>query len=108
MPQVSKIPIKKDIEIKIRRAFSQSLAKISSESEMEKYIFDLFTPTERVMLAKRLAIAALLVKGLTYKEISQKLRVSTSTVARVNLWLKHSGKGYKTAVEKIGDWKPLA
>lgn len=108
MPQISKVPIKKSIETKIRRAFSQSLANISSESEMEKYIFDLFTPTERVMLAKRLAIAALLVKGVTYLEISQKLKVSTSTVARVNLWLKHSGSGYKTAVEKIGDWKPLA
>jgi len=107
MPQVSKVPLQRGVEKKIRKALGESLARISSESEMERYIFDLFTPTERIMLAKRLAIAALLVKELPYHEISEKLRVSTSTVARVNLWLKTSGAGYKAAVEKIGDWKPL-
>lgn len=74
---------------------------------MEEYIFDLFTPTERIMFAKRLAIAALLSQGLPYKVIADKLKVSTSTVARVNLWLKTSGVGYKRAVEKIKDWGPL-
>ncbi|NIT04611.1 helix-turn-helix domain-containing protein [Candidatus Saccharibacteria bacterium] len=95
------------MERKIRHAFSQSLAKISSEKEMERYIFDLLTPTEQIMLAKRLAIAALLVRGLSYQEISKRLKVSTSTVARVNLWLRASGAGYRRAVESIGDWKPL-
>ena len=73
MPQVSKVPLQRGVENKIRKAIGKSLAKISSEAEMEKYIFDLFTPTEQIMLAKRLAIAALLVKGLPYQEISDKL-----------------------------------
>lgn len=107
MPQVSRAPLEKQIGRKIRQAFRESLARISSEQEMENYIFDLFTPTERIMLAKRLAIAALLTKGLPYQQIADRLKVSTATVARVNLWLRNSGVGYRKAVEKIGDWKPL-
>ncbi|MDP1710816.1 MAG: Trp family transcriptional regulator [candidate division WWE3 bacterium] len=108
MPQVSKVPLQKEVEQKIRRAFCKSLARISREEEMENYIFDLFTPTERIMFAKRLAIAALLTKKLPYQTIAEKLKVSTNTVARVNLWLQSSGSGYRKAVETIGDWKPLS
>src|SRR4030042_5505852 len=105
MPQVSKVPLPKEIEKTIRYAFKESLARISSEEEMERYIFDLFTPTEQVMFAKRLAIAALLTRNFPYQEIADKLKVSTATVARVNLWLRSSGAGYKRAIEKSGDWK---
>jgi len=107
MPQISKVPLPREVEKRIRTAFKESLTRISSGSEMEKYIFDLFTPTEQVMFAKRLAIAALLTKNFPYKEISDKLRVSTATVARINLWLRSSGSGYRRAVEKSGDWKVL-
>jgi TrpR-related protein YerC/YecD len=107
MPQISKVPMEKGIERKVMGAFMESLVRISSNKEMERYLLDLLTPTEQVMLAKRLAIAALFVQGATYKEVAQKLSVSTATVARVNLWLRSSGAGYKAAVEKIKDWKPL-
>lgn len=69
---------------------------------MERYIFDLLTPTERIMLAKRLAIAAFLIEGLPYHAISEMLKVSTSTIGRVNLWLKTAGDGYRLVIEKIG------
>lgn len=91
----------KDIERKIRKAFTKALADISSQDEMESYIFDLLTPTERIMLAKRLAIAALLIKEVPYQVISDHLNVSTATVARVNLWLKTAGDGYRLAIGRI-------
>lgn len=105
MPQVSKSPIPKKTDRKIRKAFTRALVDIKSEREMERYIFDLLTPTERVMLAKRLAIAALLIEGLPYHEISERLKVSTATIGRVNLWLGMAGDGYRLVVEKIGGLK---
>lgn len=101
MPQVSKNPIPKETERKIRRAFTKALISIKSEGEMERYIFDLLTPTERIMLAKRLAIAALLIGGLPYHQISERLKVSTSTIGRVNSWLKTAGDGYRLAIERV-------
>lgn len=102
MPQVSKNPVPRETEKKIRKAFTRVLVDIRSEREMERYIFDLLTPTERIMLAKRLAIATLLIEGLPYREIAERLKVSTATVGRVNLWLQTSGDGYRLAIEKIG------
>lgn len=101
MPQVSKNPVRKDTEKKIRKAFIKALVDIRSEREMERYIFDLLTPTERIMLAKRLAIAALLIEGLPYREIAERLKVSTATIGRVNLWLGTAGDGYRLAIKKI-------
>lgn len=103
MPQVSKRAVSRKTEQKIRRAFAKSLVGLGSERELENYIFDLLTPTERVMLAKRLAIAAFLIEGLSYQEIAGKLKVSTATIGRVNLWLQVAGNGYRSAVEKIGN-----
>ena len=102
MPQVSKSPIPKNTEKKIRRAFTKALVDIKSEREMERYIFDLLTPTEQIMLAKRLAIAALLIEGASYRGIAEQIKVSTATVGKVNLWLQTAGDGYRLAIEKIG------
>ncbi len=103
MPQVSKSPISKKTERMIRKTFTRSLVDIRSEKEMEKYIFDLLTPTERIMLAKRLAIATFLIEGYSYQKIAEMIKVSTATVGRVNLWLQVAGDGYRSAVEKVGN-----
>lgn len=103
MPQVSKNPIPKETEKRIRKAFVKAFVDLNSEDEMERYIFDLLTPTERIMLAKRLAIAALLIWGLPYHSIAEKLKVSTSTIGRVKLWLRTAGDGYRLVIERIGE-----
>jgi uncharacterized protein YerC len=45
---------------------------------------DLLTYTERIMLAKRLAILCMLGEGYSFEDIQETLRVSPSTVGR--LW----------------------
>lgn len=102
MPQVSKNPVPKETERKIKKAFTRAFVDIRSEREMERYIFDLLTPTERIMLAKRLAIAALLIEGLPYHQIAEGLKVSTSTIGRVKLWLRTAGGGYRLVIERMG------
>jgi uncharacterized protein YerC len=44
---------------------------------------ELFTPTERIMLAKRLAIICMLGEGYTFDDIQETLRVSPSTIGRI-------------------------
>lgn len=101
MSQVSKYPISKQIADRIFEIFLKTFVKIRDTHEADQFISDLLTPTEKVMLAKRLAIAFLLEKNYDYQTIRQVLRVSAGTIAGVNIALKHGSKGYKNLIDKI-------
>lgn len=101
MAQVSKYPISAKVYGRILEIFFKSLVEIKGKTEAETFVKDLLTPTEQIMLSKRLAIAFLLEKDYDYRTISKILRVSTTTVGRVNLARKYGGKGYQRMIKKI-------
>lgn len=100
MTQVSKYLISDNVYKRCWEIFAKTLIGIRSSKDFQIIVEDLFTPTERIMFAKRLAIAWLLMQGYEYREISKVLRVSAPTIADINMKLKYSG-GYKSAVNKI-------
>ena len=53
------------------------------------------------MIAKRIAIALMLIKGYTTIEIDEKLKVSLTTVFMVKAWLDTKGIEYKKILEDI-------
>lgn len=83
MTQVSKYPIPTDIYNRIIDIFAKSIAGLTTKSQVIKFLDDFLSPTEKIMLAKRLSIGFLVAKKYDYREISKTLRVSTSTVADV-------------------------
>lgn len=101
MPQVSRRALSKDVEKKMYSMFFTTLAKLSKPSEIQDFILDLLGPVEQTMLAKRLAIAVLLVKGYQYGTIKDILKVSQETIARVNMMLNVRGKGYNIAIKRV-------
>ncbi len=101
MAQISKYPISQAVYERILEIFFKALVGIQTQSEAEQFIKDFLTPTEKIMLAKRLAIAFLLEKNYGYRTISKVLRVSLPTVASVNLIRKYGGKGYQKNIEKL-------
>ena len=52
------------------------------------------------MLAKRLQIAELLLKGNKYDYIRDQLKVGFSTIGRIATWLSLSGEGFKIAISR--------
>lgn len=108
MAQVSKYPISKDVADRIFDVFIKSLIKVKNQKDAKLLTNDLFSPTERVMLAKRLAIAFCLMQGYEYREIKKLLRVSLGTVANINMSLKYGGNGYKTILDRISKEEKLA
>lgn len=98
---ISKYPISKDVADKIFDIFIKTLIKIKNREDAQKLANDLFSPTERVMVAKRLAIAFLLLKRYQYQEIGNLLKVSTGTISSVNLSCKYGNNGYKLILERI-------
>lgn len=101
MAQVSKYPIPNAVLERISEIFFNSLIELKTKGDAEQFIKDLLTPTERIMLAKRLAIAFLLEKDYDFRTIRKILRVSLPTIASVNLARKYGGQGYKRMMEKL-------
>lgn len=101
MSQVSKYPIKKEIADRIFEILIKTLVRIKDKEESYSLAEDLFTPVEKIMLAKRLAIAFLLMKGYQYRTISNTLRVSLGTISSVSTSLNHGRGGYRIVLERI-------
>lgn len=101
MTQVSKYPISKNIADRIFEIFLKSLVKIHNQEEADQFISDLLTPTEKIMLAKRLAIALLLKKDYDYRSIQEIIKVSAATIASVNMIIQHGSNGYRNLLNKI-------
>ncbi|MDP2637459.1 MAG: YerC/YecD family TrpR-related protein [Candidatus Levybacteria bacterium] len=101
MTQVSNHPISKTVADRIFEIFLKSLVKIHNQEEADQFISDLLTPTEKIMLSKRLAIALLLRKNYDYRAIQEIIRVSAATIASVNMTIRYGSNGYKNLLNKI-------
>lgn len=101
MTQVSRRFLKKEIENQITTIFQEAYIMCNSQDETAEFLHDLLTPTEKIMLSKRLAIAYLLLKGNSYLAIQNILKVSNSTVRNVSLVLKIRGKGMRRIIDKL-------
>lgn len=101
MSQVSKYPISKAVAERMFEIFLKTFVKIKNNQEANQFISDLLTPTEKIMLAKRLTIAYLLEKNYDYRAIQSIIKVSTGTISSVNLTRLYGSKGYKKLLDKI-------
>lgn len=97
--RISKLSKKEQNEILTE--FCEALASLRKAQDVAYFLKDLLGEQEVEMLAKRLKIARLLLEDLNYESIQGELKVSPSTVARVNFWLNYSGgQGYRLAIKK--------
>ena len=77
-----------------------AILKLKNETEAAKFFRDLLTLPELREFANRWQIVKLLCQNKSYLEISQKLKVSTTTVSRVAHWLNQGLGGYETIAER--------
>lgn len=101
MTQVSRQPIHKEVFFEIRDDFVWTIGALHSQKETKAFFYDFFTKTERIVLAKRLAIALLIRKEYDWRDIQYLLHVSTSTISRVANWLDREGSGVKPILDKL-------
>lgn len=101
MAQLSKRVLQKNVEEKILDLFWTSISMLSAKEKVALFLDDLLSPTEKLMLGKRLAIAFMLMKGYDYPSINNRLKVSDSTIWNVKTNLTYKGKGYKMVIEQI-------
>ena len=100
MPQVSRIPLNKRLEAEILENLELVMAKLSHKEDMKGFLFSLLTRTEKLMLAKRLAIVILLREGISHSNVAASLKVTRATVSRIELIGEARGEGFKLALKK--------
>lgn len=108
MTQVSRFPLPKFLEQQMYKAIRKAFSDLRSEDEVAAFLEDLLSPTERIMLAKRLAIAILLDRGYEQRTVGTIMKTSLTTVNQVNYWLKNKGKGYRIVLDKLKNQKQWA
>lgn len=101
MTQVSRFRLRPDIWEKIFNLFLDTLLSLKKKEKLNAFVYDFFTPTERIVFAKRLAIAVLLAKGNDYSEIRKILRVTPVTISKMSFHLQYEGRGLVPVVEEI-------
>lgn len=107
MPHVSKYRLGKKAEGEIINNLNIAFTVINSGEEMVNFINSLLSPTERVMLAKRLAMIILIESGMSDPQISDLLHVTHGTVAKMRLFYEARGAGFKVALKKLEEQKRL-
>lgn len=107
MPHVSNYKLSKKSEDEIVKNLNLVLTFIHSGDEMVSFLNALLSPTEKIMLAKRLAMIVLLESGMSDSQISELLHVTQGTIARMRLFYEARGQGFKIALKKLEEQKRL-
>jgi len=101
MPKISKNKIDKAVYDTILKQLMAVFKNCSNERELEDLFDSLFTKTERFMLSKRLAIAVLLERGLSYSGISRILKVSSVTIGLVRNNIMKGNQPYSNLIRNL-------
>lgn len=81
--------------------FWTMVASLETKDEVKNFFRDLLSETEALMLARRIRIAKLLLRGISYEDITKTIRASEGTIAHVHRWLQSGFGGYKTSLPRL-------
>ena len=81
--QISSQKLKPRVRKQIFEQFYTLISDLRSPHESKVWVNDFMTKTERLVFAKRLAIAQMLVDDQSYQEIKRQLKVSSATISSV-------------------------
>lgn len=90
MTRISQYPINDNLLTKLFDLFFEVVGKKNNSEEFKNTIIDLLSPTERIMIAKRIAIIYLLLKKIDYVTIAEVLKVSSSTIGKFQIIIENS------------------
>ena len=101
MAQVSRRFIKPRVGAKIQNLLIDCIQRCNDQKTTISFIESLLTETEKTMLAKRIAIALMILKGEDYERIDNTLKVSKATIWRVKIWLDAKGSGFRSLLNEV-------
>ena len=88
---------------KSTRQLFEAIANMHDAEECRAFFEDLCTIKEIQDMAQRLDTALLLDKGLSYREISGAVGISSATISRVSNCLTYGSGGYRLAIDRMAE-----
>jgi len=76
-------------------------SSIKGRDATKAFLKDLLTPSERIMLGRRIWIARLLLQGYSQAYIGEKLQVGPNTIWKIEQWLDGQMPGYAEAIKGL-------
>lgn len=75
--------------------------RLLKKDDVWRFLSDLLTPGEVIMLARRICVARALLSGNTYDEVAVAQGASKSTVQHVDKAIQRGLRGYRTVVSRL-------
>lgn len=82
MVRISKRYLSEKILLRLYYLLFEVISRSTKKERFFKILEDIFSPTEKIMIAKRITIIYLLIKGIEQKVIADTIKVSTATVSK--------------------------
>jgi uncharacterized protein YerC len=96
MNQLSELQIIETLD-----ALYTAAGSLKGRNNMKAFLKELLTPSERLMLGRRILIARYLLSGYTHAEIGAYLEVGPNTIVKVERWLHAQMPGYRAAIKGL-------
>jgi TrpR-related protein YerC/YecD len=84
-----------------KTALYDAILALKNRDEVARFVRDICTLSEIEALTERFAVARLLNKDMSYRDVADKTGASTTTVTRVSHWLRHGQGGYRTVIDRL-------
>ena len=79
----------------------ETFGRLGLKRNGKKFLRDLLTKSEVVMISRRILIAKQLIKGRDYDEIARGMKVGFSTIQHVDDWLEQNLPSYRKALKPL-------
>ena len=83
-----------------RKILFEAAKTAQNAKQLETFLNGLLTPSEQIMLGRRIWISRLLLENKRYDEIGARLLVGPNTITKVELWLRGLLPDYGVFIEK--------
>ncbi|HFC76791.1 MAG TPA: hypothetical protein ENJ27_01025 [Candidatus Moranbacteria bacterium] len=100
MVKVNIYSISKKERFQVVGEFFDVVAELNGKQDVIDFFIGLLTPSEALMLARRIQIAKLIMEDNNYEEIRMRLGVGLRTIQSVHKWLHKREGAYKKIMEK--------
>ena len=92
---------KKEDRINYLDTLYTAVSSLKDKEEIKKFLRDVLTESERIMIGRRILIAKMLLENKTYNEIINEMHVGMDTIMRVHRWLEDESDGYENAIKGL-------
>ena len=100
MPKVKTHLVDPKEKYRIIGEFFELVSGLKSKKEIVDFFVGLLTPSEALMMARRVQVAKMVVDGCGYDEIMKKLKVGCQTITKTEHWLHGKGEEYGVWIER--------